>query len=464
MTTGAISIAMAGPCTGPAGVVRHEGSSQDLFRGSDFDLLAAALTEAAGTAQPIAASDAPAGKTAQDTDDVTPGSSEETEAVTAPAKVSDEVSDMVPDEASLEDADPSHLTLESLSLSLPLAADLPCGHAPETGFAPPLNAEATVRASPAFDLAATAGTAADQGKVMSTEPQGRAGVRDEMASLGQPTETGGKDWSQRDPSARALMPPASTGKPAAETRSLAAVAPGDAALSAPPLPTEMTAERPQQAAPAVATEASGAGRSPLEAIGLGRTLSTARSALRDSAPRGEVVGGPGQALAPWMLSLPAVAQPAAGLIPTQAVFLPRQEAAVCRQVVDAALQMRDDRVEIRLNPEELGSVRLVLSRGEAGASMTVWVERSDVLDLLRRNAETLLADLRQSGLGDASLSFRDGAGGQGAGAGRTWRGTELEDETRSVGAPGGAAGKMARNRTLPGSVEAAEGGRLDIRV
>ncbi|WP_157935909.1 flagellar hook-length control protein FliK [Paracoccus zhejiangensis] len=141
--------------------------------------------------------------------------------------------------------------------------------------------------------------------------------------------------------------------------------------------------------------------------------------------------------------------------------IPVSAETLCRQVGEAALRMQDDRIEIALSPEELGSVRLVLSRGEAGAALTVWVERPEVLEMLRRHADLLMGDLRNSGLGEASLSFRDGTGGQSGSGAYSAPGGPWAANMRNADAVGINAGDRLSSR---GQRSLADGGRLDIRV
>ncbi len=62
-------------------------------------------------------------------------------------------------------------------------------------------------------------------------------------------------------------------------------------------------------------------------------------------------------------------------------------------------------LELNLPDAELGQVRMELSRSGDILRVVVAAERTETLELLRRNSETLVADLRQAGLGEASLSF-----------------------------------------------------------
>lgn len=89
---------------------------------------------------------------------------------------------------------------------------------------------------------------------------------------------------------------------------------------------------------------------------------------------------------------------------------------ILRQVAEAVTRMSDDSVEIRLSPEELGTVRLQMVHG--GNSMTVHItaDRPETLDLMRRNIEDLARDLAEAGYEGAEFTFGEGGdGGRGDG-------------------------------------------------
>lgn len=62
-------------------------------------------------------------------------------------------------------------------------------------------------------------------------------------------------------------------------------------------------------------------------------------------------------------------------------------------------------VEIALNPEELGRVRISLSTSEAGVTVLVTSERPETLDLLRRNIDQLSQEFLRLGYEQASFEF-----------------------------------------------------------
>lgn len=77
-----------------------------------------------------------------------------------------------------------------------------------------------------------------------------------------------------------------------------------------------------------------------------------------------------------------------------------------RQMADALVIHRGETTEILLSPEELGRVRMVMA-GPDRMQLVIWAERAETLDLLRRSADTLSADLAESGFGSSSMEFRD---------------------------------------------------------
>lgn len=71
----------------------------------------------------------------------------------------------------------------------------------------------------------------------------------------------------------------------------------------------------------------------------------------------------------------------------------------------ASGQVTDRQIELRLDPAELGAVSIVLQGNEDTLVVRITAERPDTLDLMRRNSDQLLAELRAAGIGDAQMSF-----------------------------------------------------------
>lgn len=95
--------------------------------------------------------------------------------------------------------------------------------------------------------------------------------------------------------------------------------------------------------------------------------------------------------------------------------------AIMAQVADAIVTAQKDHLEIALSPEELGRVRMIVTGADRAAQVTVWVERPEVMDLLRRNANLLLQHFEEAGLGGAAFVFREDRQGSGAGPDDTAR-------------------------------------------
>lgn len=75
-----------------------------------------------------------------------------------------------------------------------------------------------------------------------------------------------------------------------------------------------------------------------------------------------------------------------------------------QQVVQAAVRLTDGAVELRLEPEELGRLRMSLVPDGEKMRVLILAERPETLDLLRRHSAELERDLRA--LGYASTEFR----------------------------------------------------------
>jgi hypothetical protein len=134
-----------------------------------------------------------------------------------------------------------------------------------------------------------------------------------------------------------------------------------------------------------------------------------------------------------------------------------QAAVAMAQIVPTLRKGADGTTEIRLDPPELGRVRLTLRTDEHGLVVTVLAERPETMDLMRRNADMLLRDLATGGQTRVDLSFGSlgaetaGRGGQGDDAPTAM--VALDQPARAPGADLSTQLRMSR----------AAGG-LDIRV
>ncbi|WP_136443287.1 flagellar hook-length control protein FliK [Pacificoceanicola onchidii] len=84
-----------------------------------------------------------------------------------------------------------------------------------------------------------------------------------------------------------------------------------------------------------------------------------------------------------------------------------QNAVIMRQILDKMPKLSEGKIEIRLNPEELGRVRMQMISTDLGLSVQVQADRPETLDLLRRNVDQLARELADVGYETAGFSFGD---------------------------------------------------------
>ncbi|MEM9869756.1 MAG: flagellar hook-length control protein FliK [Pseudomonadota bacterium] len=78
---------------------------------------------------------------------------------------------------------------------------------------------------------------------------------------------------------------------------------------------------------------------------------------------------------------------------------------IAQQLAVAMQKAPDKPVEIALNPPELGRVRMLMTATETGVVVQVLTERTDTLDLMRRNINELGNALSELGYEDIAFSF-----------------------------------------------------------
>jgi flagellar hook-length control protein FliK len=170
----------------------------------------------------------------------------------------------------------------------------------------------------------------------------------------------------------------------------------------------------------------------------------------------EVAASP--ALEGWRLEAePGVRTSAAEAAAASRPMPPAQH--IVAQLTVAIQRTPGERVEIRLDPPELGRVQIELSSRDGVLHATVTAERPEVHDLMRRHAEMLRQELAAAGHTGVRLEFATGSG-QGEG------GREAEDPrqvtTRERDAAGPAASAPVENPIDRRPRRAGE--RLDIRL
>ena len=76
------------------------------------------------------------------------------------------------------------------------------------------------------------------------------------------------------------------------------------------------------------------------------------------------------------------------------------------QVREAAKALTgQSKVEIVLNPSELGSVKMTIATNDAGSSVALQVERPETLELVNRHLDMLRRELKNVGWSAASISL-----------------------------------------------------------
>ncbi|MEL7211325.1 MAG: flagellar hook-length control protein FliK [Pseudomonadota bacterium] len=91
---------------------------------------------------------------------------------------------------------------------------------------------------------------------------------------------------------------------------------------------------------------------------------------------------------------------------TQLTLRPEVQRAVMVQLAQAQLKP-DQPVELRLDPQELGQVRMVLTSQEQSLTLVMSAERPETLDLMRRHIDQLAQEFQEMGYTDLNFSFTE---------------------------------------------------------
>jgi len=152
-------------------------------------------------------------------------------------------------------------------------------------------------------------------------------------------------------------------------------------------------------------------------------------------------------------------KPVQNLPLSSAATKPFSHETVVRQVVEASRALSQaNGVQIELDPIELGRVRLSLNAIEGAVSMLISAERSDTIELLRKNIELLSQDLSELGYENLQFEFEK----------QSWERDQSKapDLTPSKNAAGEADALDAKVESLVAARQNYHLGqdRLDIRV
>lgn len=97
----------------------------------------------------------------------------------------------------------------------------------------------------------------------------------------------------------------------------------------------------------------------------------------------------------------------------QTLARPETPGMIGRQMVEILQRFPDRPVELSLNPEELGRVRLSISAAESGITVHVLAERPETLDLMRRHIDQLAREFQALGYDSINFAFNEGQSEQG---------------------------------------------------
>lgn len=151
--------------------------------------------------------------------------------------------------------------------------------------------------------------------------------------------------------------------------------------------------------------------------------------------------------------------------PSLSLTAPANQAEILRHVagqIGAAMPERDGPgFELRLDPEELGPVRLKLVSHDQGSLLVIHADRPETLDLMRRHIAALESDLRALGHSQISLRFDGGQAGQGhTSQGQAQQGHAAPEQRDTM--PGGVTTDPPRPATHRPERVATD--RLDLRL
>lgn len=140
---------------------------------------------------------------------------------------------------------------------------------------------------------------------------------------------------------------------------------------------------------------------------------------------------------------------------TARMDLPRH---VALQVADVARMMPDRPVELTLNPEELGRLRMTFTVDGGSMAVAVTAERPETMDLLRRHIDALAQELREIGYEDVSFDFAQGGDARGDGS------SSGTDSPSFADMDGASALHLTDSPNAPARLSLGHGGGIDIRL
>ncbi|MBY6056950.1 flagellar hook-length control protein FliK [Leisingera daeponensis] len=94
-----------------------------------------------------------------------------------------------------------------------------------------------------------------------------------------------------------------------------------------------------------------------------------------------------------------------------AAHRPEVPRMIAAQIAEAFAAKGEQKVEVSLNPQELGQVKMRVVTSETGITMIIQTERPETGDLMRRHINELAEEFRRMGYEDISFEFSGGGTG-----------------------------------------------------
>ena len=269
----------------------------------------------------------------------------------------------------------------------------------------------------------------DSGLPQSTDPNALSDSALPAASLPlDPDPAGPAKRTEASPPQKVETPPKTEPKvvPApSDAAAMAVISNGNAAVEMPPAPRPALERRivalpnVMEAQAIVRVAAQTGTPTPLTEILLREVYQTqgeadspvtepAEAAPIDLLPLNTVLAAPDDAM---ILPQPPHDMAAPAHAPTKAAHNLIAPESVAPVVAAHARTPHAEPLEIVLNPQELGHLRFEIRHSGEQVSVLLTAERPETLDLMRRHADQLVTELRQSGFSEASLSFGQWAQG-----------------------------------------------------
>jgi Flagellar hook-length control protein FliK len=136
---------------------------------------------------------------------------------------------------------------------------------------------------------------------------------------------------------------------------------------------------------------------------------------------------PGENLPTGISGLERVSPTGTTAFPDAAVFRADAARLPVPQLAEIMVRQADRKIEIALNPEELGRVRMALSKTESGVMVQIFAERPETIELMRRHIDQLAQEFRRLGYDDVGFEFHGGGA-------ESFRQSRAETEQTSGGA------------------------------